>query len=255
MKNLFFLVLLSFSLQSFAASNPQSIVHLLTYLSQDYSGAVKDGKVVSEEEYHEQLELIDEIIKYADRENPFPLEIKKSINYLKKLIEEKSEPIMVSKIALDIKTQVINTFKIPTFPNSWPSPGNGEKIYLKNCASCHGDLGYGDGPESKGLNPMPRNFHDKESMEKISTFQAFNTVVLGIEGTSMVPVKDLSEAEAWDVAFYVISLRYQNSRKEQNNDFELTEVSSKSDFELKEKLTDFNDEAKNSRIADRKSVV
>jgi mono/diheme cytochrome c family protein len=32
---------------------------------------------------------------------------------------------------------------------------DGEKIFLLNCASCHGDTGKGDGPVSRALTPQP----------------------------------------------------------------------------------------------------
>jgi hypothetical protein len=36
-----------------------------------------------------------------------------------------------------------------------------DKIFSTRCTPCHGPTGGGDGPASAGLNPRPRNFHDK----------------------------------------------------------------------------------------------
>lgn len=249
MKNLLLSLVLFFSLKSFASKNGQSIVHLLTYLSQDYAAAVSDGKVISQDEYHEQVEFIDEIIKLGKKEENFPKEFSESFIQLKKMIDLKEDPSNVSKLATELKSRIIEALNIPTFPSSWPSLENGKKIYQLHCLSCHGESGHGDGPVSKGLEPAPRNFHDKDRMEFVSPFQAFNTVSLGIEGTSMVPIKELSEKEIWDVSFYVLSLRHQDLVKEQNNNFDLTEVASKSDFELKEKIQDFNETTRNSRVS------
>lgn len=38
----------------------------------------------------------------------------------------------------------------------------GEELYSTNCASCHGDLGLGDGPAGAALNPPPRDFTTTE---------------------------------------------------------------------------------------------
>ncbi len=247
MKNLLFSIILFFSFQSFAQDSIQTIVHLLTYLSQDYPDAVGGGKVLSEDEYEEQVEFIENILKLADKEKLFPIEIRQDLAQLKKLIDLKTEPPIVTKLATELKFKVIDAFKIPTSPSSWPSLENGKAVYQKNCLSCHGVSGNGDGPDSKGLNPMPRNFHDKERMEFVSPFQAFNTVKLGIEGTSMVANPTLSESEIWDVAFYVISLRHENSLKKQNSSIELVDISSKSDHELKQQLGDIED--KNAQIS------
>ena len=37
--------------------SPRLMVHLLDYIGLDYSGAVKDGKILAESEYKEQLEF------------------------------------------------------------------------------------------------------------------------------------------------------------------------------------------------------
>ena len=34
-------------------------------------------------------------------------------------------------------------------------------IFAARCGTCHGQTGEGNGPASSGLNPKPRNFHDK----------------------------------------------------------------------------------------------
>jgi high-affinity iron transporter len=254
MKKILLFLILFFSLQTQANNNTQTIVHLLTYLSQDYSSAVVEGKVVSEDEFHEQIEFTEELIKLANSESAFPTEIKSSLLELKKLVEQKTDAGQVAKIALDIKSKVIQIFKIQTHPSSWPSIKNGKKIYEKNCISCHGATGLGDGPDAKGLEPAPRSFYDTERMDLISPFQAFNTVSLGIEGTAMVAFKDLTEPERWDVAFYVLSLRHLNLSKEKNNDFNLVEVSSKSDSELLAKLTDLPVKSKNARVSYLRSL-
>jgi mono/diheme cytochrome c family protein len=37
--------------------------------------------------------------------------------------------------------------------------GDGKKLYLENCASCHGKEGAGDGQLAKDLRFKPRAFH------------------------------------------------------------------------------------------------
>jgi mono/diheme cytochrome c family protein len=41
----------------------------------------------------------------------------------------------------------------------------GKDLYTKNCASCHGKTGLGDGPKARGLDTFPGNFTE-------NTFQA-----------------------------------------------------------------------------------
>jgi cbb3-type cytochrome oxidase cytochrome c subunit len=69
----------------------------------------------------------------------------------------------------------------------------GLRLYTRNCASCHGPRGEGDGPGAAGLHPRPANFAAHEyTLDRLS-FALWN----GVEGTAMpawrdLPVEDLS---------------------------------------------------------------
>src|SRR5262249_32615451 len=56
------LFMVSFAPLSAATSNAHFTIHLLNYLAKDYAGAVQDGKVISPEEYNEQIEFADRIV-------------------------------------------------------------------------------------------------------------------------------------------------------------------------------------------------
>jgi high-affinity iron transporter len=45
-------------------------------------------------------------------------------------------------------------------------------------------------------------------MSKMSPFQAYNTITLGVNGTAMIGFNTLTNKEVWDLAFYVKSLRF-----------------------------------------------
>jgi cbb3-type cytochrome c oxidase subunit II len=69
----------------------------------------------------------------------------------------------------------------------------GLRLYARNCASCHGPHGEGDGPGAVGLHPHPANFAAHEyTLDRLS-FVLWN----GVVGTAMpawrdMPVEDLS---------------------------------------------------------------
>ncbi|MES2622125.1 MAG: FTR1 family protein, partial [Bacteroidota bacterium] len=131
---------------------------------------------------------------------------------LDSLIQKKASATDVSSLASLTENKVIAASGLQIVPSKSPSLENGKIIFKTECAKCHGSLGYGDGPEGKGLDPAPRNFMDDERMRTISPFTSFNTIRLGVEGTGMKAHPGLEDEEVWDVAFYITSLRYQKNR-------------------------------------------
>ncbi len=191
------------------------LIHTLNYLSQDYFGAVsKDGRIISQSEYREQKEFGDGAVKSfnecaGDWKPADSAAIRTLIYVLDSLVQQHASADSVSAIAIRAKDMVVKASGLRIIPLTYPNLENGKLVFKTECAKCHGDNGYGDGPEAKGLNPQPKNFHDDEKIRPFSPFFVFNTVRLGVEGTGMKAHVELEESEVWDVAFYALSLRYQ----------------------------------------------
>lgn len=192
------------------------LVHTLTYISHDYQFAVKDGKIINEEEYDEALEFAEASVKYYKEYAPDwsltdSIEIGKLIYRLDSLMEHRAAFKIVSPLAIEIKKRVIAASGLQIIPTTYPNLQNGKIIYYKaGCASCHGETGNGDGAAGKALEPKPRNFMSEEQMKSISPFAAFNTTRLGVEGTGMAGYPTLTDKEVWDVSFFILSMRYQS---------------------------------------------
>jgi high-affinity iron transporter len=231
----------------------RSFISLLDYLRTDYQNAVNNGKVINETEYAEMLEFIERANSlfndFAEKIDIYNRkDILTQLGDLKKLIQIKGEHRQISKLSNQITEKVLKLNIIPVSPSHWPSIIKGEKIFKTNCVSCHGPNGKGDGILSKDLNPKPRNFLNDTVMNNISPLQIYNTVKLGISGTSMPPFNNLKDEELWDVAFYVSALRYKNKYKltqdslsnfynEAIKQTSLYEVATKSDNLLLESFT------------------
>jgi high-affinity iron transporter len=190
------------------------LVHTLNYLGQDYQYAVDNGKVISAAEYKEMQDFAKTAVRYF---HEFSVEWSDSdsaaigmlIYRVDSLIDRKAPAIRVAAAAVGAKDKILAATGLVITPSKYPSIESGKVIYKTHCEKCHGAGGYGDGPEGKELDPLPRNFQDNERIKSISPFFAFNAIRLGVEGTGMKPHPQLSDEEVWDVAFYVISLRYQ----------------------------------------------
>ncbi|SDR69300.1 high-affinity iron transporter [Gillisia sp. Hel1_33_143] len=227
----------------------QSVIHLLDYLSKDYPTAVRDGRVLDKAEYAEMQEFSAKIFNLAKAIN-LPSESGQSIlsdlNDLKNLVQDKAPSKKVKDLAEKSKWAIIKVTGYEVAPQNWPGISNGQSLYLLNCVQCHGLKGAGNGSLAIGLKPAPANFLNDSLMSDLSPFEAYNTVKLGVEGTAMRAFTELSDKEAWDLAFYVKSLRFQkqkidsvNLKKIFNQEYgniSLKEVATLSDNELSNKL-------------------
>ena len=201
--------------------NIQTSIHLLDYIARDYARAVKDGKIINEFEYKEMKEFsntVQDLAKdYLEEESSKTREpILSKLQDLKRAITEKSSREAIATTAKSIKSQIITATDFKVTPSEWPDLANGKKIYRNKCMSCHGKQGGGDGQLAPNLKVAPTNFLDDDLMKQVSAFQAFNTIRLGIEGTSMRSFQKLSDKEIWDLAFYIKALRFKQKTDDES---------------------------------------
>jgi high-affinity iron transporter len=210
-----FLILLFTVSTAFAEDEARRLVALLDYLGSDYKNAVQDGKIVNQGEFMEMqefskrtLELLKQL-KETDKADKAGVE--PSLKSLANRIENKADPKAVAELANGAKQKLIAAYNIVPYPKQLPSLARAKTIYLENCAQCHGEAGKGDGPSRAAMNPKnppPANFTDAEFMAGLSPFKAFNAISFGVENTAMASFAALSEEQRWQVAFYVLSLRF-----------------------------------------------
>jgi len=74
------------------------------------------------------------------------------------------------------------------------------------CKHCHGLSGNGQGAMSTSMNPKPRNFTCKETMNEISDGQLFWIIKNGPQGAAMPAYSYLSDKKIWQLIHYIRSL-------------------------------------------------
>jgi high-affinity iron transporter len=208
------LLLLTHSPALWAADEAKRIVALIDYIGGDYRNAVQAGKVVNSDEYTEMtefaarsLELFNQL-KSAEGDKAG---IEKDLNSLAEHIKKKTGDDAVPQVAQQIKDRLIKTYGIVTYPKALPNYDGAKLIYMQNCAQCHGESGKGDGPGRESMNPKtpaPANFTDAEFMAGLSPFKVYNTTTFGIDNTAMASFAALPDEQRWQVAFYVMALRF-----------------------------------------------
>ncbi len=92
----------------------------------------------------------------------------------------------------------------------------GRDIYLRDCASCHGLEGAGDGPIAGNSRIHPRNLRRPQDYRQGTSSQAiYLSIKGGVRGTVMTPWEGrLNELELRQVAAYVRSLHPQPGNAE-----------------------------------------
>jgi high-affinity iron transporter len=198
-----------------AADEARRLVALLDYLGSDYKNAVQDGKIASEDEFQEMQEFakrsLELLVQLKKAEQGDKAAIEQDLKTLAQEVEKKADAKAVAALAQRAKEKLITAYKIIPYPRRLPVLADGKKLYLENCAQCHGETGKGDGSGRESMKPktpLPANFTDRERIGGLSPFKAFNTASFGIEGTAMASFAALSEEQRWQVAFYVFSLRF-----------------------------------------------
>ncbi|MDD3722547.1 MAG: FTR1 family protein [Lutibacter sp.] len=235
----------------------QTIIHLLDYISKDYPMVIKEGLVLNEKEYEEMQEFSATVYDLTDKITLPPKEralILSNLLNLQKLIENKESFLKIDAITKFVKEEIIKITGYITAPTVWPDSNSGQKLFAQNCIQCHGSQGDGNGELAVGLNPIPTNFLNDSLMEKVSPFQEYNTIRLGVKGTAMEGFTKFTDKEIWNLAFYVKSLRFKKqpldsilfkSLLEQANlEVSLEDVATLSDIQLMEKLGTSSDDNK-----------
>ncbi|CAK9249912.1 unnamed protein product [Sphagnum jensenii] len=191
------------------------LVHTLRYMGTDYPNGVAGGKVINKEEYEEMLGFCASALRYYHDDVSLwspadTVKIGALIYHLDSLIHAHAPVETEQQAANAAIAEVIRASGLTVSPAKYPNLLNGKAVFAANCSKCHGNKGYGDGKEGVKLDPQPRNFHDEARMSMLSPFAVYNTVKCGVQGTGMKAHPELSDDDVWDVAFYVLTLRYES---------------------------------------------
>jgi hypothetical protein len=99
---------------------------------------------------------------------------------------------------------------------------NGRQVYYRNCVFCHGDNLGGNGMFAHGLNPIPTNFADGQTLPNLSETFLFWRIAKGGPGMpeegapwdTAMPAweKFLKEEEIWDVILFLYDFTGQRPR-------------------------------------------
>lgn len=85
----------------------------------------------------------------------------------------------------------------------------GQSLFVRNCASCHGYEGRGNGSIARNLERKPRNLARPETyLYGAGDLGVFRSTKFGVDGTPMGGWNGrMSDSEVWQVTAYVRSIQ------------------------------------------------
>lgn len=185
----------------------QRVVALLDYVAADYALAVRDGRVIAEAEYAEQVQFAATLRGLAEgllsRDDGA---LRDGLAEVERLVLGKAEPAVVAAACRALRDTFVRRFGLPTHPAGRPDLERARALYEQACAICHGSLGDAATERASQLDPPPASFRDPERLRELSPYRAYNALTFGVPGTAMASFEGLSAAERWELAFYVFRL-------------------------------------------------
>jgi high-affinity iron transporter len=179
--------------------------------AQEYRIGITNGRVVSQAEVDEARLFLQESRRSAAllsaQTRP---QIIREVDSLISLVEGLAAPETLDLRVKQLGDSLTARFGIvlEELPSQAPSMARGAEVYRNNCAGCHGDLGHGDGPLARSLNPKPASLSDPEALRDQSPLDFYRKISIGVVGTAMPAFEArLSAQDRWAAAVYASLLR------------------------------------------------
>ena len=202
----FLIAVLFFMAPAVSLANPsQRLVQMLDYIGVDYPPTIVNGEIVNEIEYTEMQEFSGELrnLIMAMPESADKQTLVEEAERIRSGIANRIIGTEITILTQQLKTDLIATYKISVGPKKSPDLSDAQVLYESECSSCHGVLGYGDGPLASAQEIPPSDFHDMERQYTRSIFDLYNTISLGVDGTPMKGFDKLSDEQRWALAIMV----------------------------------------------------
>jgi high-affinity iron transporter len=134
--------------------------------------------------------------------------LREHVDALVQSIANKADADVVKAQARGVADELLAAYPVASAPTRTPEVGHGAVLYASQCTGCHGATGRGDGPAGASLTPTPADFTDVERADGRSLLALYEAITHGVPGTAMASFANVSDADRWDLAFYVGGLAY-----------------------------------------------
>src|SRR3954467_9471389 len=205
------LVLSLFSVSALTAQeNPaKRLASIVGVAVEEYAKAIDDqGKLISKDEYDETSGFLSDARQVATRLRSYDAAATRAIlDTLIAAVARKQPPFVARELHQRFLTS-LGTAGAMDLPKAPLDAGEGHQLFVKNCSSCHGITGAGDGGLAHTLSTAPPAIGAHQLTPELTPTLAYNVVSVGVRGTAMPGFGNrLTPQQRWNVINYIYSLR------------------------------------------------
>jgi len=183
-----------------------SIVGVAT---EEYAKAIDEhGKLISKDEFDETYGFLTDAREVAKRLSGYDAATTRAIlDTMITAVAQKKPPSVVKQLQRRFSTS-LGTAGAMDLPESPLDAVDGQALFVKNCASCHGEKGAGDGPALHTLSTPPPAIGIRTLTPELTPTLAYNVISVGVRGTAMPGfASSLTPQQRWNIINYIYSLR------------------------------------------------
>jgi high-affinity iron transporter len=176
---------------------------------EEYAKAVDErGKLISKDEFDETYGFLTDAKLVAARLNGYEAGATRAILDSLTLAVAARKPPATVKQFYKLFSASLGTAGAMDLPKGPLDTAEGHALYLRNCASCHGTKGAGDGPAARSLSTAPPGIGLKNLTPELTPTLAYNVISVGVRGTAMPAFAPaLTPQQRWNVINYIYALR------------------------------------------------
>jgi high-affinity iron transporter len=165
------------------------------------------GRMISQQEYQEAVDFLSGARGVAERlSGARASAVRAELDSLSAAVAAKRPPAEIAEIHKRF-TAALGAEGALELPTGELSIAAGRETYQRNCASCHGEIGLGDGPAAKGMDPAPPAIGDAATMADATPALLYRVISVGVPGTQMVAWgATLTAQQRWEIVAYLQSL-------------------------------------------------
>src|SRR5688572_4992207 len=185
------------------------VANIVSVAVEEYArGVDASGRLTSEIEYQEARDFLADARGQAARlSGPRAAAALVILDSVVTAVADRKAPDVVKGLAQRFLTALGSEAALQ-LPTKTIDLAEGRQLYERNCATCHGMAGQGDGPAARGLNPRPPAVGDAAAMHDVSPATMYRITSVGIGGTPMPSYgATLTPDQRWNVVSYLIALR------------------------------------------------